>query len=488
VIGYSASYDAAGNMTCRAPTTASTCSGTVTGAQLSYSNEGELAAWQNQPTSPSSTTAYLYDGQGERVAQQVTQRGSTTTTVYVGDVEEVSTTGSTTQTTTYYYANGKRIALGVNGQISYLASDALGSSTVAFGSSGTATASQLFAPYGTSRYSNGIMPTSFGFTGQRGDAVSGLNYFHARYLDPLLGQFTSADTVLPGGGFDILGLSRYAYVEGNPIGRTDPSGHEACIDDGMGNCVFPDPTGGGGGGDSTGGGGGDGTGGGDGGGGCDVLPDCLPDGGGGGGTGGGDSTGGGGSSDGTGGDPWASAPTDADRRAAFNTPLCRVETCIPTDWWNIPNNARESAEEILQQFQQLNDDLNSNDLGRQASAALSLLILAATIRAGRGEVEAPKPVNLPAWRRVDVDMDHIASGHMEGGLRVSVSKDVFPSYMSRGDVESAVRNSYRYSARIRGQGDTVLVVGPGPLGSSYRIEMWVNTKTRIIESAYPVYR
>lgn len=127
----------------------------------------------------------------------------------------------------------------MNGQISYLASDALGSVTLAFGSSGAATASQLFAPYGGGRYSNGIMPTSFGFTGQRGDSVSGLNYFHARYLDPVLGQFTSADDGLQSGRFHILGLWRYAYVEGNPIRTTDPTGHDGCLDDGMGNCVFP---------------------------------------------------------------------------------------------------------------------------------------------------------------------------------------------------------------------------------------------------------
>ncbi|HKA50379.1 MAG TPA: hypothetical protein VKK19_12390 [Candidatus Dormibacteraeota bacterium] len=117
-----------------------------TGAQLRDNNEGEMAGWQNQPASPSSTATYLYDGQGERVVQQVSQGASTTTTIYVGDVEEVSTTGSTTTTTTYYYANGKQIALGVNGQISYLASDALASATLAFGSTGKATASQLFAP------------------------------------------------------------------------------------------------------------------------------------------------------------------------------------------------------------------------------------------------------------------------------------------------------------------------------------------------------
>lgn len=30
-----------------------------------------------------------------------------------------------------------------------------------------------------------------------------------------------------------------------------------------------------------------------------------------------------------------------------------------------------------------------------------------------------KAVNLPAWRKVTIDMEHIASGHMLGGSRVS---------------------------------------------------------------------
>jgi len=69
------------------------------------------------------------------------------------------------------------------------------------------------------------MPTSYGFTGQRSDMVSGLDYYGARYYDPTAGQFTSGDSVVPGGGFDLWGLSRYAYVEGNPENRTDPTGH-----------------------------------------------------------------------------------------------------------------------------------------------------------------------------------------------------------------------------------------------------------------------
>jgi RHS repeat-associated protein len=220
---WTGAYDAGGNMTCRAPSGSSTCAGTQTGAQLGYNNEGELQSWQNVPTS--TTVQYLYDGQGQRVEQSVTQSGTTTTTVYVGNVEEVSTTGGMTTTTAYYYAAGKRIGLSVSGVVSYLASDGLGSATVTLSSAGTATAAQLFAPYGAVRYGSGPMPTSYGFTGQRADAASGLDYYGARYYDPLAGQFTSGDTMVPGGGFDLWGLSRFAYVAGNPENRSDPTGH-----------------------------------------------------------------------------------------------------------------------------------------------------------------------------------------------------------------------------------------------------------------------
>jgi len=80
-------------------------------------------------------------------------------------------------------------------------------------------ATQLYAPYGAVREQSGALPTSYGYTHQRSDAVSGLDYYNARYYDPLAEQFTSADTTLAGG------LNRYAYVGGNPETRTDPSGH-----------------------------------------------------------------------------------------------------------------------------------------------------------------------------------------------------------------------------------------------------------------------
>ncbi len=217
---YTASYDASGNMVCRAPDGSTTCTGdTTTGQHLSYDNEGRLTSWQNAPSSPTSTDQYLYDGEGNRVEQQTMKSGTTTTTVYIGDIESVATTGARPPPRPITTPMGSGSPSRSMARFSYLASDLLGSATVALNSSGTPTASQLYAPYGGTRYSNGTMPTDYGFTGQRADSATGLDYYSARYYDPTLGQFTSADTVLDG-------LNRYGYVGGNPISNTDPSGHE----------------------------------------------------------------------------------------------------------------------------------------------------------------------------------------------------------------------------------------------------------------------
>lgn len=156
-----------------------------------------MSNWQNAPSAPTSTAAFLYDGQGNRVAQQSTQVGTTTTAIYIGNVEEDSTTGSTTTKMTYYYANGTRIATAINGIFSYLASDGLGSADAALNASGSLVASVLYAPYGSLRYSTGTQQTDYGFTGQRSDVTSGLDYYGARYYDPTAGQFTSADKRFP---------------------------------------------------------------------------------------------------------------------------------------------------------------------------------------------------------------------------------------------------------------------------------------------------
>jgi RHS repeat-associated protein len=218
--GYSAAYDAAGNMICRALTSATSCSGTQTGQQLSYDAVGRLTSWQNQPSSPSSTANYLYDGVGNRVAMQTTVNGTTTLTVYIGSIEEVQIAGSSTTTTTYYAVGGKRIAAKINGTFDYFGYDALGSQVIVLDNNGNIIGSQLYGPYGNPRYTYGTLPTSIGFTGQQADSVTGLDYYNARYYDPAVGQFLSVDVVQG----NAQGTNPYTYVGDNPESRTDPTG------------------------------------------------------------------------------------------------------------------------------------------------------------------------------------------------------------------------------------------------------------------------
>ena len=95
-----------------------------------------------------------------------------------------------------------------------------------------------------------------------------------------------------------------------------------------------------------------------------------------------------------------------------------------------------------------------------------------------------KAANLPSWRKIRLDMEEIASGHMPGGSRVSARKDLFPANMNEAQVERAVREAYRYGERVRFQGDRVLVRGQTRDG--LEIKIWVNTRTREIETAWPV--
>ena len=74
----------------------------------------------------------------------------------------------------------------------YMLADGLSSVTQALSTTGTVGATQLFAPYGAVRYSQGTMPTAYGFTGTRLDA-SGLNAMGERFYDPVVGQFVSTD-------------------------------------------------------------------------------------------------------------------------------------------------------------------------------------------------------------------------------------------------------------------------------------------------------
>ncbi len=78
---------------------------------------------------------------------------------------------------------------------------------------------EKFYPYG--RTSSGGVGTDKQFTGHQKEGA--LYFMQARFYDPMLGRFMSADSIVPEPG-NPQSLNRYSYVNNNPLRYTDPTG------------------------------------------------------------------------------------------------------------------------------------------------------------------------------------------------------------------------------------------------------------------------
>ncbi|MDY7080492.1 MAG: RHS repeat-associated core domain-containing protein, partial [Chloroflexota bacterium] len=152
---------------------------------------------------------------------------------YTGNQATAEAQAGIPRVTKYYYHGGRRVAMrrstASGSVVYYLHGDHLGSTSLTtYGSgpqAGEVVARQLYHPYGEVRWSEGTLPTDFGFTGQRDVPGAGLVFMHARYYHPALGRFISADTVVPEPG-NPQELNRYSYALNNPLRYIDPTGHQ----------------------------------------------------------------------------------------------------------------------------------------------------------------------------------------------------------------------------------------------------------------------
>ncbi len=109
--------------------------------------------------------------------------------------------------------------------INWLFGDHLGSQSVTADASGSKTAEIRFKAWGEDRYTSGSTPTSYRYTGQRIETSLSIYYYGARWYDPSLGRFLSADTVIPEASQGVQAWDRMAYANNNPIINNDPTGH-----------------------------------------------------------------------------------------------------------------------------------------------------------------------------------------------------------------------------------------------------------------------
>jgi len=117
--------------------------------------------------------------------------------------------------TSYVQANGQLIAKINETGVFYYHSDHLGSTSAITNSEGNVVEEQVNLPFGQLLTGE----EKHGFTGKEFDFDLELNYFPARYYDPLTSRFITLDPTMDGDNW-------FIYSRNNPLKFTDPTGEE----------------------------------------------------------------------------------------------------------------------------------------------------------------------------------------------------------------------------------------------------------------------
>ncbi|UPY80935.1 polymorphic toxin type 10 domain-containing protein (plasmid) [Leptospira weilii] len=123
------------------------------------------------------------------------------------------------------YLNGVRIAaLNEVGALAYFLTDQVDSVSLVLDDEGNSLSQMQYLPYGETFVQRGDTNFAPKYNSQELDRESGFYFYNARYYDPGIARFTSADTVIPD-EYNSQSWNRFSYVNGNPIQYKDPTGH-----------------------------------------------------------------------------------------------------------------------------------------------------------------------------------------------------------------------------------------------------------------------
>lgn len=467
--------------------------GSTSSYSYAWNDLGQLTATtQSLAGGAQSSATNLYDVSSARLLHAATTGGSTESTLYLGPSEITATTGtaiSFTKAKRYYAVGNAQVAIQIfqpgSAYVSYAGDDRQGSAQTSVDANSNLNR-DAYTPFGT-HVGTRTTTSSHDYVGAVQNSDSNLLQMGARYYDADAGTFISPDPLA--GAVGPLSLNPYSYADNNPVAGSDPSGlatcrsGEDCVQEGDSRGVTGNLAGVGANDDPI----------------IHISPhvgvraddpnaaDLLHA---------YQST--------QGSDTYFTGP-DADA-GNFRTEVLKWNMACHSD--GPCGNQLSWQFALLLNMQASPDDVGQIVLGQSGGAQVATSVSGTDILSdlaaagvtftaglgrgaggsaqagmGPGRIGRPKPVNLPAWRKVFIDMDHIQSGHMSGGSRVSPQKTLFPDSMTNSQVESAIRQAYRFSSRVRTQDERTLVRGSA---SGLTIEMWVNRATGSIVTAYPV--
>lgn len=221
-------YDTRGNRTGALTGTGGTCDAFDQANRLTSITKGTGATC----TTPTTVGTYGYNGDGLRMSKTI--GANTTQNTWGMGLLLQEKVGSATATSYVYGPGGLPLEqITPTGTLYYYHHDQLGSTRAIMNSAGASKATYTYDPYGNVTACTGARVTVAGsnictgtitvtnpltYSGQYRDNESGLMYLRARYYSPGDGQFMSRDPAVA------KTRSPYAYVVGNPLNATDPTG------------------------------------------------------------------------------------------------------------------------------------------------------------------------------------------------------------------------------------------------------------------------
>ena len=220
---FSASYDLNGNMTAKT----TVVNDTTTKWGYEYDAENRMTQVQKNNAI---VDKFTYDHRGRRL---IKASADGTTTLYIPRNYEVTMgNGKEQQHTKYVFGPAGRIAAVTTptsgpSSVTYFHKNQVNSTTVTTDGQGKLKSRVIYKPYGEIYKLMGKDDFRPKFGGKELDAGTGLYYFNARYYDPQIARFVTADSRLGAGRFTPDALNRYAYTLNDPVNYTDPTGRFA---------------------------------------------------------------------------------------------------------------------------------------------------------------------------------------------------------------------------------------------------------------------